>query len=67
MMKIADIRKMSTTELTTTSTKMREELAELRRRAHMGEVSNVRAIRIKRKDLARVLTVLSEELIKETR
>ncbi len=66
-MQITEIRKMSTTELTSTSTKMREELAELRRRVHLGESNNVRAIRIKRKDLARVLTVLSEELIKETK
>jgi ribosomal protein L29 len=65
-MKIAEIRKLSTNELTTTSTKLREELAELRRRTYLGENSNVRAIRLKRKDLARVLTVLSEELIKET-
>jgi ribosomal protein L29 len=65
-MKIADIRKMSTAELTTASNNMREELAELRRRTHLGEINNVRAIRLKRKDLARVLTVLSEELIKET-
>jgi ribosomal protein L29 len=66
-MKIADIRKLSTAELTTTSSKLRDELAELRRRTQLGENNNVRAIRIKRKDLARVLTVLSEELIKETR
>lgn len=65
-MKIAEIRKMSTAELTTTSTKMREEIAELRRRTYLGENNNVRAIRLKRKDLARILTVLSEELIKET-
>lgn len=65
-MKIAEVRKMSTTELTTNATKLREELAELRRRTHLGENTNVRAIRLKRKDLARVLTVLSEELIKET-
>lgn len=66
-MKITDIRKMSTAELTTTSTKMREELADLRRKSHLGEINNVRAIKLKRKDLARVLTVLSEELIKETK
>lgn len=65
-MKITEIRKMSTAELTTTSNKIREELSELRRRASLGEINNVRAIRLKRKDLARVLTVLSEELIKET-
>lgn len=64
-MKVADIRKMSTTELTTESTKLREEITELKRRIHMGEVQNVRIVRHKRKDLARVLTVLSEALIKE--
>jgi ribosomal protein L29 len=64
-MKIADIRKLSTAELTTESTKMHEEIAELKRRVHLGETQNVRLVRIKRKDLARVLTVLSEQLTKE--
>jgi ribosomal protein L29 len=64
-MKIVDIRKKSTAELTTESTQLREEIAELKRRLHMGEVQNVRVIREKRKDLARVLTVLSEQLTKE--
>lgn len=64
-MKIADIRKLSTVELTTESTKLREEIAELRRRVHMGEVQNVRSLRNKRKDLARMLTILSEQLSKE--
>jgi ribosomal protein L29 len=65
-MKIAEIRKLSTGDLTTESTKLREEIAELKRRLHTGEVQNVRVIRTKRKDLARVLTVLSEQLAKET-
>lgn len=65
-MKVAEIRKLSTTELTTESTKLREEIAELKRRLHLGEVQNVRVIRTKRKDLARLLTVLSEALTKET-
>lgn len=65
-MKIADIRKLSTTELTTQSTSLRDELAELRRRLYSGETSNVRMIRNKRKDLARILTVLQEQLTKET-
>lgn len=65
-MKIADIRKLSTTELTTESTKLREEIAELKRRLVSGEVQNVRIIRGKRKDLARMLTVLGEQLAKET-
>jgi ribosomal protein L29 len=66
-MKIADIRKLSTAELTTETTKLREEIAELKRRLSQGEVQNVRVIRFKRKDLARMLTVLSEQLTKETK
>jgi ribosomal protein L29 len=64
-MKIADIRKHSTTDLTTETTKLREEIIELRRRIHLGEVNNVRLLRAKRKDLARMLTVLAEQLTKE--
>jgi ribosomal protein L29 len=64
-MKIVEIRKLSTSDLTTESTKLREEIAELRRRLHTGELQNVRVIRHKRKDLARILTVLSEQLAKE--
>jgi ribosomal protein L29 len=66
-MKVMEIRKLSTAELTIESTKLREELAELKRRLHMGEVSNVRVIRSKRKDLARLLTVLGEALTKEAK
>lgn len=64
-MKMLDIRKIPTKELTTETTKLREEIAELRRRVHMGEQTNVRLIRNKRKDLSRMLTVLSEQLAKE--
>jgi ribosomal protein L29 len=66
-MKITEIRKLSTSDLTTESTKLREEIAELKRRLHMGELENVRVIRGKRKDLARMLTVLSEQLVKEAK
>lgn len=66
-MKIAEIRKLSTADLTKESTKLREEIAELKRRLHMGELDNVRVIRGKRKDLARMLTVLSDQLIKEAK
>jgi large subunit ribosomal protein L29 len=65
-MKVAEIRKLSTSELTTESTKLREEIAELRRSLSTGEMQNVRVIRTKRKDLARLLTVLGEALQKET-
>lgn len=66
-MKVVEIRKLSTTELTTESTKLREEIVELRRRLHMGELQNPRLIRNKRKDLARMLTVLGEALSKEAK
>lgn len=66
-MTMADIRKLSTTDLAKQSTQLREEVAELRRQIVMGELQNNRAIRSKRRDLARVLTVLSEELTKETK
>jgi ribosomal protein L29 len=65
-MKVADIRKLSTTELTKESTQLREEITDLRRRLHMGETTNVRSLRNKRKDLARMLTVLGEQLAKES-
>lgn len=65
-MKIVEIRKLTTAELTKESTRLREEITELQRRLHMGELQNVRIIRTKRKDLARMLTVLGEALVKET-
>lgn len=65
-MKVVEIRKLSTAELTVETTKLRTEIATLKRGLHTGEVQNVRVIRNKRKDLARMLTVLSEQLTKET-
>jgi ribosomal protein L29 len=64
-MRVVEIRKLSTDELTKEQTKLREEIAELRRRLYSGEVQNVRILRSKRKDLARVLTILGEQLAKE--
>ena len=64
-MKVIEIRKLSTDDLTKQTTALREEIADLRRRAILGEVQNVRQIRAKRKDLARMLTILSEQLAKE--
>jgi ribosomal protein L29 len=64
-MKVAEVRKLTTADLATESTKLREEIADLKRRLSTGEMQNVRIIRNKRKDLARVLTVLSEQLAKE--
>lgn len=66
-MKIADIRKLTTAELTQETTKLRSEIAELKRHIYMGDNQNLRAVRNKRKDLARMLTVLSEQLVKEAK
>lgn len=66
-MKIVEIRKLSTNDLTKQSTKLREEISELRRQLVLGETTNSRAIRNKRRDLTRMLTVLSEQLIKEAK
>lgn len=65
-MKVADIRKLSTAELTEQSNNLQVEIVELRRRLYSGEVQNVRVLRGKRKDLARVYTVLGEKLQKES-
>lgn len=64
-MKITEIRKMETKDLIKQVSDVKVEIAELRRRMHMGETTNVRAIRVKRKQLARMLTVMSEQLAKE--
>lgn len=64
-MKIVDIRKLSTDQLTKESSKLRDEIVDLKRSKMLGESTNVRLVRHKRKDLARMLTVLSEQLAKE--
>jgi ribosomal protein L29 len=60
-----DIRKLSTEDLVKESTSLSDDIAETRRRIHMGEVQNPRILRMKRRELARMLTVLSEVLSKE--
>lgn len=65
-MKVVDIRKLSTQDMTASANDLRQEIADLRRRVHLGETTNIRMIRNKRKDLARVLTVLGEQLVKES-
>jgi ribosomal protein L29 len=63
--RMEEIRKMKADDLVKTSTALRDELAEMKRRIHMGEVTNPRMLRAKRRELARVLTVLGEHLSKE--
>ncbi|NBU33653.1 50S ribosomal protein L29 [bacterium] len=64
-MKVVEIRKLDTPALALKCNELRAEIIEMRRRLHMGEVQNTRAIRGKRKDLARIMTVMSEQLSKE--
>lgn len=65
MNKLEDIRKMKPEELVSKSSELRNEIVEMKRRIHMGEVQNPRIVRVKRRELARVLTVLGEYLAKE--
>ena len=62
-MKVAEIRKLSTTELTTKALSCAKK--SLNAPPFTLEKSKITVIRAKRKDLARMLTVLSEALIKE--
>ncbi|OGL25337.1 50S ribosomal protein L29 [Candidatus Saccharibacteria bacterium RIFCSPLOWO2_01_FULL_48_13] len=64
-MKIIEVRKLTTQQLASQSTNLRDEIAELRRRTLGGEVQNVKLLKSKRRDLARMLTVLTEQLAKE--
>lgn len=63
--KMEDIRNMDVQELVKASTQLRDEIADMKRRLHTGEVTNTRMVRVKRRELARMLTVLSEHLSKE--
>lgn len=64
-MKIENIRKMKPEELIKATTDLRSEIVVMKRRIHMSEVQNPRLIRIKRRELARMLTILGEHLAKE--
>ncbi len=66
-MKMIDIRKLSTADLSKESVKLKSEIFELKHKLLLGQITNVKLIKLKRKDLARVLTVLSEQLLKETK
>ncbi len=60
-----EIRKMDTKQLIKKSAELKSEIAEMKRRIYMGETQNTRVVRVKRRELARMLTVLSEQLMKE--
>ncbi len=64
-MKLIEIRKIETAKLIKQVDEVKLEIAELKRGIVMGESTNVRAVRNKRKQLARMLTVVGEKLEKE--
>ncbi|MDA8082877.1 MAG: 50S ribosomal protein L29 [Nitrospiraceae bacterium] len=60
-MKMAELREVSADELLKKEQDMRKELFNLRFQKATGEIENPMRIRALRKDIARVLTVLTEK------
>jgi large subunit ribosomal protein L29 len=65
MIKADDIRKMSPEERLKKLNELREELMKLRLKAEMGTLDNPGAIRAIRKTIARILTIMREEQLKQ--
>lgn len=65
-MKVVEIRKLDVSELAAKSNELRADIIDIKKRLHMGELQNTRTLRGKRKDLARIMTVMSEQLSKES-
>ncbi|HIQ24147.1 MAG TPA: 50S ribosomal protein L29 [Pyrodictium delaneyi] len=64
-MKTEDIRKMNPEERLKKLEELREELVKLRLKAAVGTLENPGAIRAIRKTIARILTVMREEELKQ--
>jgi len=60
-MKISEIKQRSEKELKDILKKKREMLRQLRFNLAAGKVKNIREIRITRKDIARMLTILNQK------
>jgi len=58
-MKIVEIRRKSEEELNKTLKESREKLRQLRFDLSAGKVKNIREIRVVKKDIAKILTVLN--------
>ncbi|BES81304.1 hypothetical protein PABY_08710 [Pyrodictium abyssi] len=65
MIKTEDIRKMSPEERLKKLEELQEELVKLRLKAVVGTLENPGAIRAIRKTIARILTVMREEELKQ--
>ncbi len=63
--KASDIRQMTDEELMSASRRGREELFQLRFQQHTAQLTNTAKIREIRRELARVLTVMTERNLRE--
>ena len=61
-----EIRELSPAEITTKLRNVRDELLQLRLRKHTGQVEKPHMIRVLRKDIARLETILNEKKAKKT-
>ena len=61
-----EIRELSPAEITTKLRDTRNELLQLRLRKHTGQVEKPHMIRVLRKDIARLETILAEKHSKKT-
>lgn len=64
-MKVAELRKQKPAELSKLLTSTQKDLADARRGLAAGELVNPRVITIHRKTIARIMTVMSEQINKE--
>jgi large subunit ribosomal protein L29 len=60
-MKARELKAKSENELSGELTRLRKELSELQIKARTGQLKNVRMVRKVRKDVARILTVLTNK------
>jgi large subunit ribosomal protein L29 len=61
-----EIRELAPAEITTKLRATRDELLQLRLRKHTGQVEKHHEIRVLRKDIARLETILTEKKSKQT-
>ena len=61
-----EIRDLAPAEITTKLRSTRDELLQLRLRKHTGQVEKTHTIRVLRKDIARLETLLTEKKSKKT-
>jgi large subunit ribosomal protein L29 len=61
-----EIRQLAPAEITTKLRATRDELLQLRLRKHTGQVEKTHTIRVLRKDIAKLETILTEQKSKKT-